>query len=308
VTFHDTSAKRLWMRVFERIEPLRNASRQQSSAAPLLRLFPALLSGEEMFGLAEPAFLRVLESMPGLENLKDYTFKFGKSPLIELPLAVNPTGCARTEPHLRTFVRRPHTLNTSSPTGVSASVGSRSHGASPTLPLSNGDTSNGDTGLSKQLMYSRTQQYRRLRSESRQNVYLAKSRIAGLGVFAKRDLEKHTMVVEYIGQLIRNEMAEKRERYYQSQNRGIYMFRLDENTVIDATMAGNLARYINHSCAPNCFAERFEIEREFKIVIVTNRRITRGEELCYDYKFDFEDDTHKIPCSCGATNCRKWMN
>ena len=64
------------------------------------------------------------------------------------------------------------------------------------------------------------------------------------------------------------------------QNRGIYMFRLDDNTVIDATMAGNLARYINHSCAPNCFAERFEIEREFKIVIVTNRRITRGEEVC----------------------------
>lgn len=64
------------------------------------------------------------------------------------------------------------------------------------------------------------------------------------------------------------------------QNRGIYMFRLDENTVIDATMAGNLARYVNHSCAPNCFAERFEIEREFKIVIVTNRRISRGEEVC----------------------------
>lgn len=68
VTFHDTSAKRLWSRVFERIEPLRNASRQQSSAAPLLRLFPALLSGEEMFGLAEPAFLRVLESVCALNN------------------------------------------------------------------------------------------------------------------------------------------------------------------------------------------------------------------------------------------------
>ena len=58
------------------------------------------------------------------------------------------------------------------------------------------------------------------------------------------------------------------------------MFRLDENTVIDATMTGNLARYINHSCGPNCFAERFEIEREYKIVIVTNRRIPRGEEVC----------------------------
>lgn len=72
-------------------------------------------------------------------------------------------------------------------------------------------------GLSKQMVYSRTQQYRRLRTDSRQNVYLAKSRIAGLGVFAKRDLEKHTMVVEYIGQLIRNELAEKREKYYQGQ-------------------------------------------------------------------------------------------
>lgn len=57
------------------------------------------------------------------------------------------------------------------------------------------------------------------------------------------------------------------------------MFRLDENTVIDATKAGNLARYINHSCSPNCFAERFEIDRDFKIVIVTNRRIARGEEV-----------------------------
>lgn len=58
-----------------------------------------------------------------------------------------------------------------------------------------------------------------MRTEWKQNVYLAKSRIAGLGVFAKRDLEKHTMVVAYIGQLIRNEVAEKREKYYQQQVR-----------------------------------------------------------------------------------------
>jgi len=69
-----------------------------------------------------------------------------------------------------------------------------------------------------------------------------------LGLFAGRDLEKHTMVIEYIGELIRNEVANKREKLYEQQNRGIYMFRLDEEYVVDATMSGCLARYINHSC------------------------------------------------------------
>ena len=69
-----------------------------------------------------------------------------------------------------------------------------------------------------------------------------------MGLFAGRDLEKHTMVIEYIGELIRNEVANKREKLYEQQNRGIYMFRLDEENVVDATMSGCLARYINHSC------------------------------------------------------------
>jgi SET domain-containing protein len=73
----------------------------------------------------------------------------------------------------------------------------------------------------------------------------------GLGLFAGRDLEKHTMVIEYIGELIRNEVANKREKLYEQQNRGIYMFRLDEENVVDATMSGCLARYINHSCEVN---------------------------------------------------------
>jgi len=92
------------------------------------------------------------------------------------------------------------------------------------------------------------------------------------------------------------------------QNRGVYMFRMDNDHVIDATLTGGPARYINHSCAPNCVAEVVTFERGHKIIISSNRRIQKGEELCYDYKFDFEDDQHKIPCHCGAVNCRKWMN
>lgn len=63
------------------------------------------------------------------------------------------------------------------------------------------------------------------------------------------------------------------------QNRGVYMFRIDNDTVIDATMAGGPARYINHSCNPNCAAEVVHFEKESKIIIITSRRISKGEEV-----------------------------
>lgn len=57
------------------------------------------------------------------------------------------------------------------------------------------------------------------------------------------------------------------------------MFRLDDNRVIDATLCGGLARYVNHSCDPNCVTECVQIDRESKILIIANRRIQRGEEV-----------------------------
>ena len=69
---------------------------------------------------------------------------------------------------------------------------------------------------------------------------------------------------------------------YVFQNRGVYMFRSDTDTVIDATMVGGLARYINHSCNPNCVAEVVPFEKESKIIIITSRRIVRGEEVNND--------------------------
>lgn len=57
------------------------------------------------------------------------------------------------------------------------------------------------------------------------------------------------------------------------------MFRLDENRVVDATIKGGLARYVNHSCNPNCVAEVVQIDRENKILIIANRRIQRNEEV-----------------------------
>ena len=88
------------------------------------------------------------------------------------------------------------------------------------------------------------------------------------------------MVIEYIGELIRNEVAEFREKEYDKQNRGVYMFRIDDSQVIDATMSGGPARYINHSCNPNCVAEVVPFEKDSKIIIIAKRRIARGEEVC----------------------------
>lgn len=63
------------------------------------------------------------------------------------------------------------------------------------------------------------------------------------------------------------------------------MFRLDEERVVDATLSGGLARYINHSCNPNCVTEIVEVDREFRIIIFAKRRINRGEEVSNYFPF-----------------------
>jgi histone-lysine N-methyltransferase SETD1 len=76
--------------------------------------------------------------------------------------------------------------------------------------------------------------------------------------------------------------------------------------VVDATKCGNLARFINHCCEPNCYAKVIKIDGQNKIVIYSKQPIGIGEEITYDYKFPIEDE--KIRCLCGAKGCRKYLN
>ncbi|XP_060794449.1 histone-lysine N-methyltransferase 2D isoform X5 [Neoarius graeffei] len=283
--FRDSSPDGIWSNIVEQVAKLRED-------AAMLKLFADHVKGEEMYGLTVHAVMRITESLPGVENCQNYTFRYGRHPLMELPLMINPTGCARSEPKILTHCKRPHTLNSTSMSKAYQST----------------FTGEINTPYSKQFVHSKSSQYRRLKTEWKNNVYLARSRIQGLGLYAAKDLEKHTMVIEYIGTIIRNEVANRREKIYEEQNRGIYMFRINNEHVIDATLTGGPARYVNHSCAPNCVAEVVTFDKEDKIIIISSRRIPKGEELTYDYQFDFEDDQHKIPCHCGAWNCRKWMN
>ncbi|KAL7064988.1 hypothetical protein AAHC03_05213 [Spirometra sp. Aus1] len=312
IVLKSESCDGVWRKILSEVHQLR---RQNN----LVQLFPEHLHGEDLFGLSEPHIVRAIESLPGVDTLVDYAFHFGRLQLIsEMPLAINPSGCARSEPNLRTYLRRKR-----------AFVGpqEKQHSASgPQLPscalstsarrfpsLVSSDPTLWPKGslsdiVPKNAQCSKSQQYRRLKMDFQSNVVFGRSRIQGFGLFAARDLEQNTIVIEYIGELIRLELANKREKEYEARNRGIYMFRLEDNTVIDATMCGGPARYINHSCQPNCFTEYVNFNDEGHIVIVTKRKIDKGEELTYDYQFDLEDKTNKLPCLCGAIGCKKWMN
>ncbi|XP_028671387.2 histone-lysine N-methyltransferase SETD1A isoform X1 [Erpetoichthys calabaricus] len=134
-----------------------------------------------------------------------------------------------------------------------------------------------------------------------------RSRIHEWGLFAMEPIAADEMVIEYVGQNIRQMVADMREKRYAQEGIGSsYLFRVDHDTIIDATKCGNLARFINHCCTPNCYAKVITLESQKKIVIYSKQPIGVNEEITYDYKFPIEEN--KIPCLCGTENCRGTLN
>ncbi|XP_068608828.1 histone-lysine N-methyltransferase SETD1B-A [Brachionichthys hirsutus] len=141
----------------------------------------------------------------------------------------------------------------------------------------------------------------------KKKIRFCRSHIHDWGLFALEPIAADEMVIEYVGQNIRQVIADMREKRYEEEGIGSsYMFRVDHDTIIDATKCGNFARFINHSCNPNCYAKVVTVESQKKIVIYSRQPIIVNEEITYDYKFPIEDE--KIPCLCGAENCRGTLN
>ncbi|KAL5713686.1 [histone H3]-lysine(4) N-trimethyltransferase [Ranunculus cassubicifolius] len=134
-----------------------------------------------------------------------------------------------------------------------------------------------------------------------------RSKIHDWGLVALESIEAEDFVIEYVGELIRPRISDIREREYEKMGIGSsYLFRLDDGYVVDATKRGGIARFINHSCEPNCYTKVISVEGEKKIFIYAKRQIFAGEEITYNYKFPLEEK--KIPCNCGAKRCRGSMN
>eukprot|EP00898_Chlorokybus_atmophyticus_P001099 jgi/Chlat1/1990/Chrsp158S02292 len=143
--------------------------------------------------------------------------------------------------------------------------------------------------------------------ERKKRLMFGRSRIHHWGLFALEDIKAEEFVIEYIGEIIRLSVSDLREKLYTQIGIGSsYLFRIDDEIVVDATKHGGMARFINHSCDPNCYTKIISIDGHKKIVIYSKRRIRVGEELSYDYKFPIEDD--KISCTCGSARCRKYLN
>jgi RNA recognition motif-containing protein len=137
-----------------------------------------------------------------------------------------------------------------------------------------------------------------------------RSGIHGYGLWALEDIPAGEYIIEYRGELVRSAVADLRERAYRQQGMGdSFMFRIDADTVVDATHIGSVARFVNHCCDPNATARIIQLGGSPHILFYSKRAISVGEEITYDYHFDVEEDaTEKIPCLCGAVNCRQYLN
>jgi uncharacterized protein len=134
------------------------------------------------------------------------------------------------------------------------------------------------------------------------------SNVHGRGVFATRRIEKGERIIEYLGERVSHEEADRRYESKEENDSHTFLFIVDSKTVIDAGVDGNDARFFNHSCNPNCES----VVEKRRVYIEAIRSIEPGEEMTYDYQIykeegDPENIDEVFACRCGFANCRGTM-
>lgn len=240
---------------------------------------------------------------------------------------LNPSGCARTEPYSH-FGRRgrkePEALAAASLKRLFVENqpylvgGCCQHGMSgSTVPNNRVSGIKFSFSLNKlkapQLdapnnILSVAEKYDYMKQTFRKRLAFGKSGIHGFGIFAKHPHRAGDMVIEYTGELVRPSIADRREHFIYNSlvGAGTYLFRIDNERVIDATRAGSIAHLINHSCEPNCYSRVISVHGDEHIIIFAKRDIKRWEELTYDYRFFSIDE--RLACYCGFPRCRGVVN
>jgi SET domain-containing protein len=147
-----------------------------------------------------------------------------------------------------------------------------------------------------------------VQKSSSRRIQVRQSGVHGKGVFALQDIAKGETVIEYIGEIISAQEAEDRHPHDPSDPNHTFYFQIDDDHVIDALHGGNSARWINHSCAPNC---KPSVE-DGRVFIKAKKNIAAGDELNYDYGLIIDEPITKklmaqYPCWCGSSNCRQTL-
>ncbi len=137
------------------------------------------------------------------------------------------------------------------------------------------------------------------------------SKIHGLGAFATRRIPAGTRIIEYAGERLTRAEAEARypdDPTLKGDTQHTCLFSIDDTVFIDAAVNGNDARFLNHSCDPNCDV----VVEDGRLWIETIRAVRRGEELAYDYQHTLPERhtpaaKRRYPCHCGSPRCRGTM-
>jgi uncharacterized protein len=134
------------------------------------------------------------------------------------------------------------------------------------------------------------------------------SPIQGLGAFATRFLPEGTRLIEYAGERITPAQADARHPDLPGERHHTFLFAIDDAVVVDASVNGNEARFLNHSCEPNCDV----VVDGGRLWIETIRDVAPGEELTYEYGLVLRERhtpaaKRRFPCACGAPGCRGTM-
>ncbi|CAN2387877.1 histone H3-K4 dimethylation [Pristimantis euphronides] len=285
------SIEEAWKSLTDKVQEARSSAR-------LKQLSFAGVNGLKMLGIIHDAVVFLVEQLYGANKCRTYKFRFHRPAGEEEP-PINPHGAARAEIHQRKSAfdmfnflaskhRQPPEYKPNDEEEEEVQLKCVRRATSMDLPM--------------------PMRFRHLKKTSKEAVGVYRSPIHGRGLFCKRNIDVGEMVIEYSGNVVRSTLTDKKEKYYDGKGIGCYMFRIDDSEVVDATMHGNAARFINHSCEPNCYSRVIPIDGQKHIVIFAMRKIYRGEELTYDYKFPIEDASNKLACNCGTKKCRKFLN
>ena len=135
-------------------------------------------------------------------------------------------------------------------------------------------------------------------------VEVRESDIQGRGVYAARAISKGTWIIEYTGERISHAEADMRYDDENMKRHHTFLFTIDEHVCIDAFIGGNEARYVNHSCEPNCRIAFISVRGEWRVFVVALRALAAGEFMSFDYK---PVNGRMAECCCGAASCRRVM-
>ncbi|KAI5867703.1 SET domain-containing protein [Durotheca rogersii] len=138
----------------------------------------------------------------------------------------------------------------------------------------------------------------------RVGVEVIKTKDRGYGIRSNRCFEANQIIMEYTGEIITEEECDRRMTEKYKNNQCYYLMSFDQNMIIDAT-TGSIARFVNHSCSPNCRMIKWIVSGQPRMALFAgDRPITTGEELTYDYNFDPFSAKNVQKCLCGSDNCR----